>query len=381
MTPENSDRPPRLDFIREAFSRLQSVAEVGHLLIESEPSRLSYAESLRLACREIGAGTGMLFLLDPEQDELLLAASVGIDPTSLENGAALAVGEGLSGWVAQHREAFFSNDLAAAGRFRPVSQMKYKRASAVSVPILRHGELLGVLTFADERPGAFGRADLLMVEAVAASLALGLRCSQLRAEAEAGYLACIRGLANALEAKDPGTRGHSLRIAHFCREVGRAFDFPRERRERLEAAAYLHDIGKIGIPESVLHKPGPLTGAEWELVRRHPEMGAEILRGLPSMSEVSRFVEAHHERPDGRGYPRGLRGDEIPLESRIISAADAFDAMVTARPYRAHLPAEVALAEMQAAAGSQFDPFVVERLSEIVLHKTADHFYSESLLS
>jgi len=381
MIQEKRDRPPRLDFIREAFSRLQSVAEVGHLLIESEPSRLSYAESLRRACKEIGAGTGMLFLMDPEQEELLLAASVGVEAPTHDGGAALAVGKGLSGWVAQHKEAYFTGEIPSGGRFRPVSQMKSRRASAVSVPILRRGDLLGVLTFADERPGAFGRADLLMVEAIAASLALGLRCSQLRAEAEAGYLACIRGLANALEAKDPGTRGHSLRIAHFCREVGRALDFPRERREHLEAAAYLHDIGKIGIPESVLHKPGPLTATEWELVRRHPEMGAEILRGLPSMGEVSRFVESHHERLDGKGYPRGLRGDAIPLESRIIAAADAFDAMVTARPYRANLPAEVALAEMQAAAGSQFDPFVVDRLREIVLDKTASHFYAGSLLS
>lgn len=381
MTPENDDRPPRLDFIREAFSRLQSVAEVGHLLIESEPSRLSYAESLRRACEEMGAGTGLLFIHDSDRERLLLAASIGVDDSDSEETAVLAVGDGLSGWVAEHKEAFFSNDLAGSGRFRPVSQMRYKRASAVSVPILRRGELLGVLTFADERPGAFGRADLLMVEAIAASLALGMRCAQLRADAEAGYLACIRGLANALEAKDPGTRGHSLRIAHFSREVGRALDFPRERRERLEAAAYLHDIGKIGIPESVLNKPAPLTRSEWELVRRHPEMGAEILRGLPSMAEVSRFVEAHHERPDGTGYPRGLKGEEIPLESRIISAADAFDAMVTARPYRTTVPAEIAFAEMRAAAGTQFDPFVVEHLREIVLHKSADHFYSESLLS
>lgn len=381
MTPENPSAPTRLDFVRTAFDRLQSVADVAHVLIDSEPSQVSYAEALGMACEKIGAKTGLLFLSDDSSQELVLAASVGVEGNDFAQWPILAMGEGLSGWVAENRKAYFSNDLSSEGRFQPVSVMKYRRASALSVPILRNGQLLGVLTFADERPGAFGRADLLLAEAVASSLALGLRCAQLRLEAEASYLSVIRGLANALEAKDAGTQGHSLRIAHLCREVGRALSFDKERLDRLEAAAYLHDIGKIGIPESVLNKPGKLTDEEWTTIRRHPQIGAEILKGIPSLTLVAGFVEAHHERLDGTGYPHGLKGEEIPLESRIISAADAFDAMVNCRPYRSGLALDHALAELCRLAGVQFDPTVVSCIMEVVQLKSPAHFFGEGRVS
>ncbi len=367
--------PPRLDQIREALIRLQSVADVGQLLIERDPSPACYAEVLQQACVRIRATIALFFLCDAARDQLELAASLGLEALPGGPPPRVALGCGLSGWVAQTRTPYLCNDLHEDGHFDSTSFLHYERLSAVSVPICHRERLLGVLTFANEARGAFSQADLLTAEAMAASLALGLRSHELRAEARNSDLASIQGLINALEAKDPDTQGHSLRIAHFCRELGRSFGFSADRQERLVVAARLHDIGKIGIPEPVLHKPAALTDPEWEMVRRHPEIGAEILRGIPALAEVSRIVAAHHERMDGSGYPAGLCGVAIPLESRIIAVADAFDAMVTARPYRSPHATDAALAELEACANKQFDGEVVRRFCALVRRKSPAHFY------
>lgn len=372
---ERSSSPPRLDLIRDALIRLESVADVGHILLEGTPTDGSYTEALALACEKTRATIGLLFTCCPSSNHLKLAASTGLHGMPGGPPPALPLGQGLSGWVAQNRSPYISNNIHADGRFDSTSFLHYERLSAISVPILYRETLMGVLTLCSDRAGAFGRADLLTCEAMASSIALGLRCNQLRDDSRNYYLAGIQGLVNALEAKDPGTQGHSLRIAHFCREIGSTLEFRHDRIERLDTSARLHDIGKIGIPDRILHKPGRLAEEEMALVRQHPAIGAEILRGLPSLADVARIVEAHHERMDGAGYPQGLRGDEIPSESRIITVADAFDAMVMPRPYRAALSADRALKELRDCSGSQFDPLVVQALEQVLERKNHDHFY------
>ena len=366
------------DIILEAHDRLQSVADVGQLLAEADASEWAYRDALRISCTQISASTALLFVYEASDEMLYLAASVGLGDCQRWLHRPLPLGRGLSGWVAEHRRPYFSNDLKLDGRFGTTSCLSYERMSSVSVPVLYRGELLGVLTFCNQRSNAFSKADMITVEALSSSIALGLRMGQIRKESNCHYLACIQGLINALEAKDPSTKGHSLRIAHFSREIGRSLSFSKDRRDRLEIAARLHDIGKIGLPEQILNKREPLTEEEWTLVRRHPAIGAEILHGIPALKDVSRLVEAHHERFDGRGYPHGLMGEDIPLESRIISVADTFDAMISIRPYRRQLTGEQALGEVCRSAGSQFDPRVVEAFKSIIRAKTTTHFYSDN---
>lgn len=178
-------------------------------------------------------------------------------------------------------------------------------------------------------------------------------------ELEESYLATVRTLAFVVEAKDTHTRSH-LDRAHDYAVALTARIAPRLAEDRgLRYGFFLHDIGKIGIPERILEKPGPLTKEEWEIMRTHPLLGAQIVSPIKFLRPALAVVEAHHERWDGRGYPRGLRGEAIPLAARIFSVVDAFDAMTSDRPYRRARSFSQALEEIARAAGSQFDPEVV----------------------
>ena len=173
------------------------------------------------------------------------------------------------------------------------------------------------------------------------------------------YIRSIDSLIKALEAKDFYTRGHSQRVTRFSVAVGRGLAWPADRIEVLQRAAILHDLGKIGVRESVLNKPGKLTYEEFGEVARHPEVATQILSPIPFFQDVLPSILHHHERFDGRGYPKRIGGTDIPLESRIMSVADTYDAMTSTRAYRPALSGEEATAEIRRCSGSQFDPEIV----------------------
>ena len=171
----------------------------------------------------------------------------------------------------------------------------------------------------------------------------------------------IKTLLSALKCKDDYTWGHSLRVAYFCVSVGREMGFSDAELYELEVSALFHDIGKIGVPDSVLMKPSRLTDNEFLEMKLHPSKSFEILQDFPVFHKMAINAKYHHERFDGRGYPEGLKGDAIPLFSRIILISDTFDAMTSTRPYRKGLPFDVAFAELREFAGTQFDAFIVEK--------------------
>jgi putative nucleotidyltransferase with HDIG domain len=182
------------------------------------------------------------------------------------------------------------------------------------------------------------------------------------AETQSAYVGAIRALAAALDARDPYTAGHSERVSALSVLIARHMDLTEAEVDVIRLGALLHDIGKIGVSDHVLRKPGPLSADEFEQIRRHPGLGARILRKVPFLEPHLAIVELHHERPDGKGYPFGLLADNIPLEARIVHVADAFDAMTSARAYRPARAAAVALAELQRYSGTQFDPATVDAL-------------------
>lgn len=182
----------------------------------------------------------------------------------------------------------------------------------------------------------------------------------------AQFLATIRALMAALEARDPLTFGHSDRVSRLAVEVAKELGMSYGEIEAVQVAAILHDIGKIGIADAVLRKTGRYTEAEFVEMARHPVIGERIAANAIPAVEVARAIRHHHERYDGRGYPDGLRGDEIPLGARIITVCDAFDAMTSLRPYRRRLTVEQAVAELKRHAGTQFDPRVVEAFLRVV---------------
>ena len=175
------------------------------------------------------------------------------------------------------------------------------------------------------------------------------------------FLQGIQMLARALEAKDAYTRGHSIRVSRYAVATAANLGFDGPGLDGIRLGGELHDIGKIGTREAVLHKPGSLTADEFRQIAEHPALGERMLSPLAHESpDVLRIVRSHHERLDGRGFPDGLRGENIPIEARIVAVADAFDAMTTRRPYRDARPAEAALCELQRVAGTQLDPQAVD---------------------
>jgi HD-GYP domain-containing protein (c-di-GMP phosphodiesterase class II) len=187
----------------------------------------------------------------------------------------------------------------------------------------------------------------------------GLRVKELEEQISSMQSGLVCALNQLLDLKDLNTGFHSTRLAEWAMRVGEELGLDEKTLKDVEVAALLHDIGKIGIPDSILRKPGRLTEDEYELMKKHPEYGWYVIRPFPAMLRASLFVLHHHENYDGTGYPGGLRGEEIPIGGRIVSVIDAFDAMVSSRPYRKGLPFEEAMRRLIIASGTQFDPMVL----------------------
>jgi response regulator RpfG family c-di-GMP phosphodiesterase len=242
-------------------------------------------------------------------------------------------------------------EVARHGRAGP------RRGVSARCPLVVEGESRGVLAVvASERLGP-SRLELLGELADLAATVLVERDQRVRAE-EMGT-AAVDVLARAVDMRDDYTGRHSAQVGELARRVSERLGMTSAEIVLLECAARLHDIGKLGVPDTILRKPGPLDEGEWAIMRRHPEWGADMVSSVPGLEQLGMLVAAHHERWDGGGYPDGLAGEAIPLASRVISVCDAYEAMVSRRPYRAPLSERRALAELMDGAGSQFDPQVV----------------------
>ncbi len=206
-----------------------------------------------------------------------------------------------------------------------------------------------------------------LIEAAGGLLGTFLENAGLYVEKERTFIGTIRSMTSAIDAKDRYTRGHSIRVAKLSRRIALAAGLDDKTAEQIYISGLVHDVGKIGVPEAVLTKAGRLTDEEFELIKRHPDIGHEILSGIPSLKPILPGVLHHHERWDGAGYPRGLAGADIPLMARVIGLADTFDAMSSTRSYRSAMPRDKVLAEIERCAGTQFDPVLAALMPTIDL--------------
>jgi HD-GYP domain-containing protein (c-di-GMP phosphodiesterase class II) len=202
---------------------------------------------------------------------------------------------------------------------------------------------------------------LLLIPAATTYLAFEM-ISRLRSQTQEAMIA----MADAIDQRDPYTAGHSLRVADLAVRIGEVHGLNERDIQRLRIAARLHDLGKIGIGNEILHKAGKLTDAEWTLMRAHPLIGEQLLKPYRQFRHEVRLIRSHHERWDGRGYPDSLSGEQIPLGARIIAIADTFDAMTTARPYRPALSHEVTIEEIRTGTQTQFDPALVVSFQQVI---------------
>jgi len=230
----------------------------------------------------------------------------------------------------------------------------------VAVPLVADGPASGVLIGIDKLDDEFNSIDLKLLRSIGNQSAVFLANSRLYGDLEDLLMGVLHALTATIDAKDPYTCGHSRRVALISRRLAEKCGFEPQHVQRIYLAGLLHDIGKIGVPESVLCKKGKLTDDEYTQMKSHPMRGARILGGIRQLDDVTPCILCHHERPDGKGYPRGLSGDELPIDGLIVGLADSFDAMTSDRVYRKALPLETVRNEIAANAGAQFAIVLVD---------------------
>ncbi len=351
----------RRSFTEDDVHFLQAVAA----LLGAAVRRFEDELALRRRATELEAvaelGRRLRHVTEPEQVQQVLvdyAATVTASP----HAALLVVsGDGCRVAAARGAYAAVQNREGSAGSLR---EAVGPRAEA---PLVVGGAQMGSLVVArrPEEPG-YEDAALRVLQAVAELGASALSRAAALAELEQAYIAAVVALARAVDARDTYTADHSERMAQWAETVARRMGCSEEEVREVRWAAVLHDIGKLATPDAVLRKPGPLSPEEWEVMRRHPVVGEEILKPVRRLVGVALLVRHHQERWDGTGYPDGLRGEQIPLGARILAVVDAYTAMTDQRPYRPARTHEEAVTELRRCAGTQFDPAVVSAFVQVL---------------
>ncbi|MCZ6697706.1 MAG: HD domain-containing protein [Planctomycetota bacterium] len=312
------------------------------------------------------------------------AVAPGADRPSRDSERIIQIGTAAPGLGDLDRLAKDLDGIANAG-YLLLNDVKADGRLSWAVPWLDHLVALpmkfsnqpGGVMFAIncDDGGEFTSVDVQLFRAIVDRVAAFLENQRLYDDLADLLMGLLHALVNSIDAKDPYTCGHSERVAHFSRLLAKKAGYSDMDCQRFYLAGLLHDVGKIGIPDAVLCKPGKLTKEEFDELRLHPEIGVRILSKIRQIQDLMPGVLYHHERMDGRGYPKGLKGDDIPRIGRIICLADCFDAMTTSRTYRAALPLQLAISEIRRCSGTQFDPELAELMLQLDLKKAMKDAY------
>jgi len=345
----------------------------------SEPranDRLMLERLARRACELVGGASAVIMTRerkDPRTSVCAAAYNAGDSVIGRRYSADIGIsGQVFAGEkpvVVENYEALLHDGAGPAASVRGAAP---GLRSAVAVPVRWGDAVRAALSVAAADPQRnFGPTEIAQLNEVAELAAVVLENADMRGRLEAVVASGVAALAAAVKLHDPSTAEHAREVVQLALRVGDRVGLSDSGLLELEFAARLHDLGKVGVPESVLSKAGPLSGVEWEVMEQHPGWGADLLETIPGLEAVAMIIRAAHERWDGRGYPAGLKGREIPLASRIILACDAYHAMTSDRPYRPAMSAQAATDELLANAESQFDPTVVRALIDALENHSA----------
>jgi HD-GYP domain-containing protein (c-di-GMP phosphodiesterase class II) len=345
------------DLVRR-LAEYENLFEIGGRLAGTLDVQTVLERALENAESVCQAETSSIWELDEERQELFFRVVRGKAAGAIRN-LRVPVGEGLVGSVASSGVPEMVNDVASDPRWRGDSTLFQTRA-ILTVPLVAEGRVIGVMQLLNpvERE-RFTEGDLRRMNLFAGILAHPLQNARLHSAQQRQFFTMVTALAETLDKRDPYTGGHVRRVVAYSLLLGFQMMLSREELRDLWLASTLHDIGKIATPDRILGKPSPLDREEVEIMKRHPVDGAAIVQHLAN-DNVLKGVRNHHERVDGKGYPDGLSGDQLPPVARIIAVADTYDAMTTSRPYRAGLPPERAAQEIFSSVGTQLCPGVVE---------------------
>ena len=241
----------------------------------------------------------------------------------------------------------------------------------VVLPLEPRDKLLGIIQVANKRGNfTYRPEDLDLLKILGSQVAFVIQNADLFQNLQRAYIDTLSALTSAIDAKDSYTRGHSERVTELSIKLATEVGIAPEEIEKIKLGGLLHDIGKIGIPEGILNKPGRLNDEEFEIIKSHPDLGLHILGKVEFLEAIVPIIRHHHERYDGKGYPSGLKGEEIPLLARIVSVVDTYDAMTTDRPYRKAMTLEEALKEIERCSGSQFDPEIAAHFIRMTMRES-----------
>jgi HD-GYP domain-containing protein (c-di-GMP phosphodiesterase class II) len=317
---------------------------------------------VEITANALDARTCALMVLDEGGQQLYIRSASGIEDEF--KNTRLSVGEEGPGWVAKYKKPLL---VPALSNIDKQAKKELFMAPLLCAPMLYQDKLVGVLVVADKLDRkSFQEDELLLVSNLASQTAVSLENERLNQDAEKTYLETISALALAVEARDPYSRGHLDRVSQYSVKLAQKLGLDEELIKDIKDAAELHDVGKIGISDSVLKKPGSLNEEEMRIMREHPIIGEGIVKPVRSLSRLCSIIRHHHEFVDGSGYPDGLRGDQIPLGAKILSVTDSFDAITTDRPYRKALSFEIAKEELKRYIDSRYDRRVTEAFISIV---------------
>jgi putative nucleotidyltransferase with HDIG domain len=274
-------------------------------------------------------------------------------------------GIGIVGHCARLSKPVIVNDVKADARYyAQIDNLAFPNTQSIlCAPLIRQGRVIGVIQIVNKVDGTwFDDGDLELLQMFGVQSAVALGNAQLYSDLRHSFADTVRAINNAIEARDGITSSHTNRVTNIALAIADELHWHPEKIHNLEIGSLLHDIGKIGMPDRLLFKEGIFTEDEYLEFKDHPLVGARMLSGVTALEPVLPYVLYHQERYDGKGYPFGLAGDAIPLEGRLLSVADTFDAMTSDRPYRTGLTEEQAIAEITRQRGTQFDPVIVDAL-------------------
>ena len=344
---------------RREAERATALLEFSRQLSSAEGMDAVVDRIVELSARTLGSPRASVWFQEASRGEIRVRATHGYSDLDRERLARMHFDHEAAEAFFSVKEPFVVTGRAARSH-RPEQGTSGSRKPFAVAPLTLDGGRLGCIAVAASEDSDFTERQLRLLAGVAHQAKLALTNAGNFRSLEKTFLETVEALANALEANDEYTSSHARWITDLSLKVGGGLGLDTRALKRLELGALFHDIGKIGIPEAILSKPGPLTAEERKLVEKHPELGERIIAPIDRLEEVRPIVRHCHERFDGTGYPDRKSAEDIPIESRIILVCDAYHAMTTDRPYRKRLPREEALRRLDEGAGTQFDPDVVE---------------------
>lgn len=341
---------------------LQIINEVGQLASSMTDMRNLMDMIADFATKVTNAEAGSLILYDRESNDLYFEAATGPNTEGLA-GQRIEMGQGIAGYVAEAMEPLIIKDAQHDQRFNKSfdEQTGFVTTSILCIPLKTKGEPLGVLEVINKLDDTyFCEADLELLSTLGTQISSAIDNANMYKSMKSLFLSTVQSLSSAIDAKNKYTNDHSRRVTIYSLAIAQELGCTVEVCNNIRLSGLLHDIGKIGVSESILDKTSRLTDDEFKEIKKHPLIGAKIMEPIKPLQMIIPGMRYHHERYDGRGYPDGLKGKEIPLAGRIIAVADTFDAMTSDRSYRKGLSSEIALEEIRNCSGTQFDPVMVD---------------------